>query len=270
MSDTNSVQPTTPTHQLASQEVVDEAKRRTLEIINVAQWEVLMKVATAFWKAGALPQCFKNEYQVLMALQAGAEIGLQPITSMNSFYFVNGKVALYGESAIALVQKAGYTIEWGVCNAEEATVTLSKDGKSNTTTVKMSDMKARGLTGKDVWVKYPENMLRFKAFHLNARFFASGALHNLMIAELEEQDDAMAKIASIPDHSTRKAVESITMIDAAEKPHTSLTEALEADLGEKKEEEEKPELPKPNKGDSAAVRRMKEAAAKAQEKQTED
>lgn len=263
MSDTNSVQPTTPNQQLASQEVVDEAKRRTLEIINVAQWEVLMKVASAFWKANALPQCFKNEYQVLMALQAGAEIGLQPITAMNSFYFVNGKVVLYGESAIALVQRAGYTIEWGVCNAEEATVTLSKDGKSNTTTVKMSDMKARGLTGKDVWVKYPENMLRFKAFHLNARFFASGALHNLNIGEIIE-GEIVETVEKPIDHSGKKNEITITFPgDAKKSSHSSLTEALEADLGE--EVEEKPELPKSNKTDSAAMRKMKESAAKAQE-----
>lgn len=255
----------------ASQEIVDEAKRRTLEIINIPQWQALMAVAKVFWSSGAMPSSFKNEYQVVMALQAGAELGLQPINSINSFYFVNGKIALYGETAIALVQRAGYQVEWGVCNADEATVTLSKDGRSQTTTVKMSDMKARGLAGKEVWEKYPENLLRFKAFHLNARFFASGALRNIQIGEIIEADEVSLISAPI-DHSVKKGKKDETTEVQSTDPRTRLANALEEpakdeskidaavngdDLKSEKEE-------KPKKEESANVKRMREAAVKSQ------
>lgn len=258
----------------ASQEIVDEAKRRTLEIINIPQWQALMSVAKVFWQSAALPASFKNEYQVVMALQAGAELDIQPITAMNSFYFVNGKLALYGDTAIALVERAGYEVEWGKCDAEEATVTLKKGGRSHTTTVKMADMRARGLTGKDVWVKYPENLLRFKAFHLNARFFASGALHNFNIGEILEADDVRVIpppiYHSVKKENKQEVIEEGQVIDprnrlAAALEEKEIEEEVKIDVAMSKAALEPEKKEKPKKEDSANMKRMKEAAEKAKE-----
>jgi hypothetical protein len=169
---------------------------------------------------------------------------LQPLEAVNSFYFVNGKVALYGEMAISQVIKCGHKIEWGICNKETATVTITRgdNGASNSVTFTMAEANERGLTaGKDVWKKFPDNMLRFKAFHSCARFTVPDALHGVPIkevieAEYVEEIDDKKKIKTDEKKTPKPAEELNTEpsknIPAADLP--SLEEAIKKEPEEKK------------------------------------
>lgn len=163
-----------------------------------------MKAVAEIWmQSGALPNTIKNAPQLIMVLQAGYEAGLQPLEAIRSFYFVNGNLALYGEMAITMVMRAGHKIEWGKCDATTATVTITrKDGtNSMTNTFTMKDAQERKLDmgrdgRKDPWVKFPENMLKFKVFHMTAKFVCPDAFHGVNdIGELtEEREPVKAEI----------------------------------------------------------------------------
>lgn len=145
-------------------------------------------------QAGALPASIKNAQQLLMVLQAGYEAGLQPLEAVKSFYFVNGGIALFGEMAITMVIRAGHKVEWGNCTDQTATVTITRkdNGMSMTNTFTMAQANARGLTNKDPWKKFPENMLKFKAFHMTAKFVCPDAFHGVNeIGELEEEKESV-------------------------------------------------------------------------------
>ena len=165
-------------------------------------WNTLTVMAKAFHQSGALPKELDNPAKVLMVLQAGREIGLKPIEALNSFYFVNGKLTLYGQRQIAQIIRAGYAIEWGECNDTTATVTITRNDRGkHTVTFTMEQAKKSGLTSskygiKEVWQKHPKNMLMYKAFGECARFFCPEALDGYysteeMTAETEENTEVL-------------------------------------------------------------------------------
>lgn len=186
----------------ASQAVVDNAKARALEFVNPETWKMMTLMANTFMQSGALPASIKNAAQLIMVMQAGHEAGMKPVEAMGAFYFVNGKLSMYGEMAIAQVLRHGHKVKWGECNDRTATVTVTRgddESVSLTTTFTMEMARARGLTNNPVYQKFPENMLKFKAFHMTARFVCPEALHGVPIKEdLEGSIEVTAEVVDVP------------------------------------------------------------------------
>lgn len=215
----------------ASQNIIDAAKRESHQWLNPETWRTMQLVAQTFVQSGAMPKSMDTVPKVIVALQAGKEAGMQPIEAINSFYFVNGKVSIYGDMAIAQVLKAGHKIEWGKCDAETATVKIIRNdnGSSNEVTFTMAMAKERGLTSNPVYKKYPENMLRFKAFHACAKFIVSDALHGVPIKEVEEAE-YVEEIKTEQITAGKIVVPKPNAVPGVPVPpqETSLEEALEA------------------------------------------
>lgn len=173
-----------------SQHIIDTAKRESHQWLNPETWRTMIMVAETFLKSGAMPKTMDTAPKLMVALQAGKEAGMQPIESINSFYFVNGKIAMYGDLTIAQVLKAGHIINWGECNDKTATVEIVRkdNGSKNKVTFTMQMATERGLNSNPVYKKHPENMLRFKAFHLCAKFIVPDALHGIQIKEIAEAE----------------------------------------------------------------------------------
>lgn len=153
-------------------------------------WNTIEIIARTFIQGGAMPKGIDTAQKMMVILQAGREAGLSPIEALNSLYFVNGKVAMYGEAAPLQVLRAGHEIEWGTCNAETATVTITRGdtGKSMTTTFTMEEARKRGYTNNAIYQKYPENMLKWRAFSMTAKFICPDALHGIGIKEEMEAE----------------------------------------------------------------------------------
>src|SRR5581483_10879957 len=110
--------------------------RRSLEFMNPKRWQAMDVMARAFIQSGALPSTIDNAPKMIMVFQAGYEAGLQPIEALNSFYFVKGKLTIFGELKIAQVIKAGHKLTWGKCDDQAATLTITRgdNGESMTGT----------------------------------------------------------------------------------------------------------------------------------------
>jgi hypothetical protein len=165
----------------------------------------LERVAEHFHRSGALPSCYKNPAQIVMALQAGREVGLMPIQSINSFYLVNGNIRLWGSSVPGLLRRAGWQIKWQVSTVVRAEVVLisPKGEETLPEAFTIDDANTAGLTGKlgDVYKKFPRNMLRWRALGNAIRFNCPEVLMgHYMVEEVSDFEEVETKsIASRED-----------------------------------------------------------------------
>lgn len=150
-----------------------------------AEWNTLNIIATTLKNGGVLPRGIDTVQKMVVVLQAGREIGLQPIEALNSLYFVNGKVSMYGEAVPMQIMRAGHTIKWGKCDKTEATVTITRgdNGSEMTQTFTMAEAETRGYTSNPIYRKYPENMLKWRVLGMVAKFIAPDALRGIGIKE---------------------------------------------------------------------------------------
>jgi len=142
-------------------------------------------IAKTLKDGGVLPKGIDTLPKMVVALQAGREIGLAPMESLNSLYFVNGKVAMYGEAVPNQIMRAGHRIVWGDCDAEKAEVTIIRgdDGQRMTTKFTMKEAQERGYTSNPIYKKFPENMLKWRALSMTAKFICPDALRGIGIKE---------------------------------------------------------------------------------------
>ncbi len=221
-----------------SAEYIAKAEAKSLEFMNPKRWQVMEFMAKTFVNSGALPKSIDSAAKLIMVFQAGYEAGLQPLEALNSFYFVNGKLSMYGDTVISQVKKAGHKISWGDCNDKSATVTIERGdtGEKMTSTFTMEMAKERGYTSNPIYLKYPENMLKFRAFGMTAKFIVPDALHGIPIKE--DLEGEVVEVTPVsPKAEAKKGAKKATTADVP--THQSLEEALEQP--EKPEEEIKDE-----------------------------
>lgn len=161
-------------------------------------WSVMKEMAREFQQSGALPKTMTAQ-QALMAIQAGREIGMMPVAALTYIAFVNGRATLYGDGAIMQVVRVGHKVEFTDCTDKTASckITRRDDGRFMEATFTMEMAVKRGLTAKGgPWITAPENMLKFKAFHMIAKFIVPDALHGMGIYEVESTEIENANVVS--------------------------------------------------------------------------
>lgn len=150
-----------------------------------AEWNTMQLVAQTLKQGGVLPKGIDTVQKMMVVLQAGREIGLQPIEALNSLYFVNGKVSMYGEAVPMQIMRAGHEIVWGKCDKNEATVTIIRgdNGNQMKQTFTMAEAQERGYTSNQLYKKFPENMLKWRVLGMVSKFIAPDALRGIGIKE---------------------------------------------------------------------------------------
>lgn len=217
---------------------VIEAKKQAIEFMNPERWSIMKTMAETFIQSGALPAAIKNAPQLIMAMQAGYEAGMQPIEAISSFAPINGRMTMYGDALISQVKKAGHKVQWGECTGEKATVTITRvdTGESMTETYSLDEADIAGLLGKDNWRKYPKRMLKYKAFAEVAHFLVPDALRGIKITEeVEAEMDEVMKSEAVGTKkpTKKKKVEEVEV----KEEHKPLGEVLEGEVIEEEKEE---------------------------------
>lgn len=145
----------------------------------------------------------------VLAIQHGAEIGLGPMQAIQSVAVINGRPAIWGDAALALVMASPvceYVRERIDGDGEQAIAICEakRRGYPTTTTVQFSvaDAKRAGLWGKSgPWTQYPRRMLQLRARGFALRDAFPDVLKGLVTAE-EAQDygvsDAVDTAPSVP------------------------------------------------------------------------
>jgi hypothetical protein len=179
-----------------------------------------MTLARAAVSAGFGDKSIDTPQKALIVLQYGAELGLQPLQSLQGVYVVNNKPSVYGDTFLALLQGKP---AWDEATFEEELVgkpyeddycarcTMGRkldDGKVKRKTVEFSvdDAKRAGLWNKKTrsgsptpWVTSPKRMLMMRA-----RTFCGRDLFADILRGMTTYEEAMDYIDVEPEERAPK------------------------------------------------------------------
>ena len=171
-----------------------------------------MQIADLLAGSDIVPKDYQRKPgNILVAMQWGAEIGLQPLQALQNIAVINGRPSVWGDAMLALVRSSGlleFIREELSENGQEATCTVKRKGQEPVVSkFSMEDAKKAGLSGKQgPWTQYPKRMLKLRARSYALRDEFTDVLKGMAIAE-EEQDKEIdiTPAAVTPESSTVKA-----------------------------------------------------------------
>jgi hypothetical protein len=165
--------------------------RRGIELTSFTD---LWKMAQVIFASGIAPPSMRLE-TVVVALEMGMEVGLSPMAAVRSIAVINGRPAIYGDAALALVRASGLLESFqerteGEKDARRSICIVKRKGmpEPRITTFSVTDARTANLWGKrGPWQEYPDRMLQFRArgFALRDEF---GDVLNGMVTVEEAQD----------------------------------------------------------------------------------
>lgn len=147
-----------------------------------------MEMAKMLASSSMIPKGYQGKpSDVLVAMQWGHEIGLGPLQALQNISVINGRPAVWGDAALALVKGSGLceyiseTIENGV-----ATCRTKRKGEPNevTRTFSVDDAKRAKLWGRQgPWTQYTNRMLQMRARSWALRDVFPDVLNGVGVAE---------------------------------------------------------------------------------------
>lgn len=176
---------TTPQTALAARQ---QASASTFAPTNLAE---AMKFAEMVATSGMAPKGYEGKpAAIIVAIQMGMEVGLQPMQSLQNIAVINGRPSIWGDGALALV-KTHPEFEWikeddleTITKNAKAVCVIKRRGEPEVKmTFSMEDAKKAGLAGKDTWAKYPSRMLQMRARGFAIRDAFPDALKGIITAE---------------------------------------------------------------------------------------
>lgn len=161
----------------------------------------LMAMARAVHATEMVPKSIRGQVDTVFAtMMWGAELGLSPLTSLQSVYLIEGRPTLSASFMRARILAAGHHLSW--VRVSDAIVQLHgrRAGEPSGLTVTWSwtDAERARLTTKEVWRKYPRAMLCARATSELARLVFPDLLHGL--AYLPEELNATGEAELVDIH----------------------------------------------------------------------
>ncbi|AUX86888.1 transcriptional regulator (plasmid) [Acinetobacter sp. ACNIH2] len=150
-----------------------------------------MQIADLLANSEIVPKDYqKKPGNILVAMQWGAEIGLQPLQAMQNIAVINGRPSLWGDAVLALVRSSGLLEQFEETQTDDvATCIVKRKGhKAVTKTFSKEDAKRAGLlTKQGPWSQYPRRMMQMRARGYALRDEFTDILKGFGVAE-EERD----------------------------------------------------------------------------------
>lgn len=149
--------------------------------------EQAIKFAELLSKSSMVPKEFVgNTGNILVAVQWGMELGLQPMQAMQNIAVINGRPSLWGDAVIGIV-KASAACEYVVEDVTDTTATcrVKRRGEpEQSRTFTMDDAARAGLKGKSgPWTQYPKRMMQMRARSWALRDVFPDVLRGMPVAE---------------------------------------------------------------------------------------
>ena len=127
---------------------------------NGLDFNTMMQVSQMLAKSSLVPSAYRGKPEnILLATLAGQPFGWDPTMSMRSFHIIEGQPSLKPEIMLALVRRAGHSVQ-GTTATDGATVTGKRrdTGDTMTVTYSLEDARRANLLNKSVWKQYPSSM----------------------------------------------------------------------------------------------------------------
>lgn len=213
------------------------ARLATGNAIKIETVSDLEALANLLFKGGAsaMPNVDRPEKVARMIL-AGAEIGLSPAQSLESLWMgKNGKIAIWGDGAIALVRASGLMEdfkEWvegegedrkGVATAKRGDEVMRREFSVRDANKAGLIERARGQKGDGPWITYQDRMLTSRARGFLLRDLFPDVLRGLVTTEelqdYPEQQVTVVAVNGVPVNTPQlPAAETPTEVAQEPKP----------------------------------------------------
>lgn len=140
-----------------------------------------------------IPKSFvgKPPAAIVVAIQFGMELGMQPMQSLQNIANINGQPGVWGDAALALVLNSGLCEYYEeddfetIKKNQKATFVVKRRGfpKPKITTFSYDDAKTAGIFGNAVWKTYPYRMCQMRARSFGLRGSFPDVLKGMELAE---------------------------------------------------------------------------------------
>lgn len=157
-------------------------------------FEEAYRFANLMASSDLVPKEFRNNpANVLLAVQLGHEVGLNPMQALQSIAVINGRPSMWGDAVLGLVHASGLleVINESV-DGDVGTCTVKRKGHEPLTrSFTMEEAKRAGLIERGtVWKSYPKRMLQMRARGFALRDAFPDVLKGLQVREEVEDFDA--------------------------------------------------------------------------------
>ena len=175
--------------------------------------------AQAFFVSGMFTD-IKTAAQAVVKIQAGKELGLPPLYSMQNVNIINGKLSLSSNALALMVKKSG-KYDYDVAKSDDTQCIINfcriEGGKRveiGQGGFSIKEATEAGLLRNPTWKSYPQNMLFARAVSRGARMHCPDAIGGAYTHE---------ELESIPDNNTK-----VTYISTASTSSDEAFDALES------------------------------------------
>lgn len=169
--------------------------------------QAVMTYCETLSKSDFIPKDYQGKPgNVLVAIQWGMEVGLQPLQAMQNIAVVNGRPSLWGDAVLALV-KGSSVYEYIRESFDEKSMTATCEAKRKGeeavrhTFSKVDAEKANLWTKSGTWQNYPKRMLQMRARAWALRDAFPDVLKGMPIAEemqdIEAQPSAVSTVVDV-------------------------------------------------------------------------
>lgn len=170
------------------------AKSKPYAIVPTT-FDQFLKLAEMIADSDLAPKDYKNKpANVLIAMQMGAELGLQPMQSVQNIAVINGRPSVWGDGLLAILQSSPLFVTSAFEEYFEGTpydddymavcVMQRKGGQVSAESFSVKQAKKAGLWNKQgPWQNYPDRMLKMRARGFIARDLFSDLLKGITVAE---------------------------------------------------------------------------------------
>ena len=177
----------------------------------------LWRMADWIHKSGMVPKGIPNAQAVAVAIQMGMEVGLSPMQAVQNIAVINGRPAIWGDAALALVYASGKLEKFEESmtgnegtDAWTAKCVAKRKGFEKPFEGSFSFKEARdaGLLSKNesIWKKYPRRMLQMRARSFALRDGFADVLKGVYIREeiLDLEPDGSGTYSTVADKTAEK------------------------------------------------------------------
>lgn len=162
------------------------------------------RVAQAIASSGLAPRGLDKPEQVMVAIMAGAELGLAPFQALQSFAIVNNRPTLWGDGLMAVARAQGIKAkEWIDGEGDNAVahceVTRPDTGETIARSFSVADAKKASLWNKQgPWQQYPKRMLQMRARAWALRDGCADMLRGFQVREEVEDYQPVRDVTARP------------------------------------------------------------------------
>lgn len=182
----------------------------TVPVYSISDME---RIATSIAKGGMFGS--KDPHAVLTLCMLAQAEGQHPAVVFRDYDIIQGKPAKKAEAMLRDFIRSGGKVEWGTLDDTKAEATFSHPQGGSVTLDWTMDRAAKADLGKkEMWKKYPRQMLRSRLISEGVRTVYPGATSGLYVPE-EVSDFGRDDAVATPPTPQAKRARDLTPINAA-------------------------------------------------------